>query len=426
MAAWPTPTSIKAVQQFVGFANYYRRFIKDFAQIAKPLHRLTEHGSTFSWPDDFKESFEEIQKRLSSAPILIFPDFRKPFILDTDASDIGIGAVLSQTDAEGKERVVAYGSCLLSKPESKNCVTHRELLAVVDLLTSFIPTYLVTNSSYKWTMEPEEQLARWLEKLQEFDFKVVHCRGIKHTNADALSLLPCKQCKRESHHPDAVTVSTIDFSQGRSRDDLSQLQRDYPVIGPVIRALARERKPDQNELKQFSLHTNRIFALWDQLTLQDLVLYRRFVSAEGLQYHLQFVAPRQLHPEILEELHSGAIAGHLGEEKTLSRLKQRFYWLGNWNDVRRWCQTCSVCAVSKTPPPKRKGALKPVKTGYPMQLVAVDILGPLPESDAGNSYQLVIRDYFTRWIEAFPIPKQEAITVARALVDKFFRFVAFP
>ena len=72
--------------------------------------------------------------------------------------------------------------------------------------------------------------------------------------------------------------------------------------------------------------------------------YRRFISADGFQYHLQFVAPRQLHPEILEELHSGAVAGHLGEEKTLSRLKQRFYWPGHWNDVRRWCQNLlSVC-----------------------------------------------------------------------------------
>ena len=95
VAAWPTLISTKAVQQFVGFANYYRWFIKDFAQIAKPLHRLTECGSTFSWPDDCKESFEELQKQLSSAPLLIFIDFSKPFILDTDASDIVIGAVLS-------------------------------------------------------------------------------------------------------------------------------------------------------------------------------------------------------------------------------------------------------------------------------------------------------------------------------------------
>ena len=144
VAAWPTPTSIKAVQQFLGFANYYRRFIKDFAQIAKPLHRLTERGSAFSWPDDCKESFEELQKQLSSALLLIFPDFRKPFILDTDASDIGIGAVLSETDAEGKERVIAYESRLLSKSERKYCVTRHELLAVVVFTHQFRP-YLFGN-----------------------------------------------------------------------------------------------------------------------------------------------------------------------------------------------------------------------------------------------------------------------------------------
>ena len=109
--------------------------------------------------------------------------------------------------------------------------------------------------------------------------------------------------------------------------------------------------------------------------------------------------PKELRPEILEKLHSGVVAGHLGEERTLSQLKQRFYRPGHWNDVRQWCQTLSTCAASKTPPPKRKAALKPVKSGYLMQLVSVDILGPLPESDTGNSYLLVVGDYFTRWME---------------------------
>ena len=122
--------------------------------------------------------------------------------------------MLSQTDAESKERVIANGSCLLSKSEHK---------------------YRVTLQEFDF-------------KLQEFDFKVVHHCGRKHTNADALSHLPCKQCKRESHHPDSVTLSTIEFSQGRSRDKLSQLQRDDPVTGPVICALARKTKPDQMNL----------------------------------------------------------------------------------------------------------------------------------------------------------------------------------
>ena len=162
------------------------------------------------------------------------------------------------------------------------------------------------------------------------------------------------------------------------------------------------RRPAKDELKQFSLHTNRLFALWDQLVLQDSVLHYHFISADGIQDYLQLIAPKSQHQKILEELHSGAVTRHLGEEKTLNRLRQRFYWPGHFNDVRDFCRTCPECIATKTPPPKCRAELKPTKAGYPMQIVVVDILGPLPESDAGNSYLLVMGEYFTRWMEAFP------------------------
>ena len=430
VATWPKPTSTRSVQQFLGFANYYRRFIKDFAQIAKPLHQLTERGIAFSWSKDCEDFFNVLRDCLSGAPLLVFPNFNKPFILDTDASDIGIGAVLSQADEEGRERVVAYGSRLLSKSERKYCVTRRELLAVVVFTKQFRP-YLfghkfvlrTDHGSITWLRnfkEPEGQLARWLEKLQEFNFEVVHRRGRKHTNADALSRLPCSQCKRDSHNAEPKAVLAVSFSPDPSAEELSQLQRDDPTIGPVLQAMTTGKRPDKDELKQFSLHTNRLFALWDQLVLQDSVLYRHFISADGIQDCLQLIAPKSQHQKILEELHSGAVAGHLGEEKTLNRLRQRFYWPGHFNDVRDFCRTCPVCIATKTPPPKCRAELKPIKPGYPMQIVAVDILGPLPESDAGNSYLLVVGEYFTRWMEAFPIPNQEAVTVARTLIDKYF------
>lgn len=131
VATWPAPTSVQEVQQFLGFAGYYRRFVKDFAKIARPLHRLTECPNTFAWTSKCQQAFDELRRRLTSAPVLAYPDFNRQFILDTDASDTGIGAVLSQIDDSGQERVIAYGSRLLRKPERRYCVTHRELLAVV-------------------------------------------------------------------------------------------------------------------------------------------------------------------------------------------------------------------------------------------------------------------------------------------------------
>ena len=114
---WPVPTSAREVQRFLGFANYYRKFIRSFATIARPLHRLTEHTAKFQWSPECQLAFEDLRSKLATTPVLAHPDFSKPFILDTDASDTDIGAVLSQLDDEENERVVAYASRALSKAE---------------------------------------------------------------------------------------------------------------------------------------------------------------------------------------------------------------------------------------------------------------------------------------------------------------------
>ena len=144
-----------------------------------------------------------------SSPVLAYPDYSKPFILDTDASDTGIGAVISQTDDQDREHVIAYGSRLMSKPERQYCVTRRELLAVVVFTHHFrsfllgCPFLLRTDHGFltllKNFKEPEGQMARQLEQLQEFDLSILHRQGEKHTNADSLSRLPCRQCGRETH-----------------------------------------------------------------------------------------------------------------------------------------------------------------------------------------------------------------------------------
>ena len=119
-------------------------------------------------------------------------------------------------------------------------------------------------------------------------------------------------------------------------------------------------------------------------------------------------------------MHEGTLGGHLGEEKTLERVKGRYYWPGYHTDVSTWCRTCLACSQRKTPAPKNRAPLQSIKIGSPLPLVAVDILGPLPESENGNSYILVVSDYFTRWTEAYPIPNQEVTTVGRVITNEFF------
>ena len=433
---WPLPKTSREVQQFLGLANYYRRFVKGFSDIARPLHRLTERAAVFRWTSECQQAFDELCHHLCTTPILSYPDYTKPFILDTDASDSGIGAVLSQLDNSGKEHVVAYGSRSLSKPERRYSVTRRELLAVVTFVKHFRPYLLgrrfilrTDHGSLTWLCnfrEPEGQLARWLEMLQEFDFEIVHRKGRLHNNADALSRIPCKQCGRleGSNIEDFVVVQATTLGEDKEEELLKQ-QRDDPSLGPIIKAKQSGTKPSQQEQKKGSFAMRRLYQLWDQLQLIRGVLYCRFPSGKS-RFSDKLVVPKAMRHQILGDLHAGAFGGHLGEEKMLGKLKERFYWPGQYNDVRDWCRTCTPCASRKTPTPKLRAPLQTIKVGSPMQLVAVDILGPLPESPAGNSYVLVASDYFTRWMEAYPIPNQEAITVAKKLTDELFCRFSLP
>ena len=251
--------------------------------------------------------------------------------------------------------------------------------------------------------------------------------GRKHSNADSLSRLPCRQCGRDSQEPTttiaATTVSNAPVLQQYSTQHLCQSQLNDISIGLVLRALELQQKPDSTSLQGCSPEVRRLIQLWDQLEIHDGLLYRHFVDADAGSGHLQLVVTVIFRSEVMKELHAGVVGGHLGHDKTLSRLKERFYWPGHWNDVRDWCRTCATCATRKTPSLKMKAQLHPVKAGYPMQIVATDILGPLPLTSNGNCYLLVATDYFTRWVEAYPIPNQEAVTVATKLTQElFFRF----
>ena len=239
---WPCPTNVKEVQQFLGFSNYYRKFIKNFATIAKPLYQITERKGTFKWTAACQEAFDTLRIQLSTAPMLAYPDYTRPFILDTDASDVGMGGVLSQVGEDGYERVIAFGSKLLSKAERSYCVTRKELLAVVTFTQHFRQylfgrefTVRTDHGSLTWLKNfkhPEGQLARWLEKLAEFHFNIVHRGGRKHCNADSLSRLPCRQCGRVPDEDDSSIVNLISVPTDVER--LHKDQREDPALGPVI------------------------------------------------------------------------------------------------------------------------------------------------------------------------------------------------
>ena len=195
---FPIPTNLTILRGFLGLASYYRRFIKDFAKIATPLHQLMRKDQSFTWTTEHQEAFEELKSRLTSAPILIYPDFEKPFVLYTDASSFGLGAVLSQKTNDGKEHVVAYASKRTDNTQKNYFATELECLAVVwaiqlfrPYLQSNIPFTLVTDhSALKGLINKPKlsgKLARWITTLNEYNFKVEHRKGRLHSNVDPLS-----------------------------------------------------------------------------------------------------------------------------------------------------------------------------------------------------------------------------------------------
>ena len=177
------PSNLDELRSFLGLAGYYRRFIPRFATVASPLTALTKKGVRFVWTDLTENAFQVLKSCLSSAPILAYPNFEKPFILQTDASDVGLGAVLTQLDTSGHERVISYASRTLSGREQNYTAMEKEALAVV-FATKHCRVYLLgrkfqlvtDNRALKrlHTIQPKGRIARWIMEMQEFDFSVTH------------------------------------------------------------------------------------------------------------------------------------------------------------------------------------------------------------------------------------------------------------
>jgi hypothetical protein len=445
---WPTPKNVRELRSFLGLASYYRRFIKDFATIAAPLHRLTEKNKPFYWNEPCEEAFLNLKRQLTNPPILAYPRFEVQFILDTDASDAGVGGVLSQFHDQ-KERVIGYGSRTLTKPERRYSTTRKELLAIVEYVKHF-RHYLygrqflirTDHSALKWLKnfkEPVGQLARWMEFLSEFDFVIEHRPGKSHGNADGLSRRPNSLVGNHNGASEGLTsnvecenvVMAVHKGREKSTDESSswcsvvseteikQAQSDDPVLAPIIKSVRVGERPPSSEIQGSSRNTHVMWSNWPRLVLENDILYRRWESEDGTRSKLQLVVPKSLVPVILKSLHDNPTSGHLGVTKTVERVRQRFYWCGLQQDIESWCRTCEACCRRNNPKVKPRASLVTSKIGYPGERVAMDIVGPFPKTDNGNKYILVVSDYFTRWTEAFPIPNQEASTVARVFVNEY-------
>ncbi len=468
--SWPIPRCVTELRSFLGTCSYYRKFILGYANIARPLHILTEKNRVFIWTAEAQEAFDKLKVALTSSPILAYPNPAGRFILDTDASNHGIAAVLSQ-EQNGVERVISYYSRTLNKPERRYCVTRKELLAIVASVRNYHhylygKEFLIRtdHGALRWLMNfknPEGQVARWLEVLGTYEFRIEHRPGRYHGNCDGLSRRPCDgdkcdQCDRiernmgdrpvhvparlpkpdlvlddKEKHPKLrnVEIDTASSSwvEGMDSAELRKAQLEDPVIKDVIAFKEnRTERPTWTEVSPLGCTMKRYWSSWDLLFMQDGVLYRRWEEKVGGRHRNLVVLPEKLRNGALQGLHDDKVAGHLGQEKTYHRIRERFYWVGFKDDVDNWCKRCQGCVQKDKPKAANRAPMKIYNMGAPMERIALDILGPLPTSDQGNKYILCIGDYFTKWVSAVALPDQEAKTVARALIDNVITVFGLP
>ena len=422
---YPVPRDVKELRSFIGLATYYRRFVKDFAKIAKPLTEMTKKGKPWCWGNLEEKAFETLKTKLVSPPILSYPRYDLPFLLQTDASDLALGGVLGQL-IDGEVRVIAYGSRSLTAAEQNYSTIEKEALSIVHFVGEYrhylLGRKFILETDHaplsflnKHAAEPKGRLGRWAVQLSEFDFELRYRPGRENGNADCLSRLPVTTIAAEPLAEEEGTEECISVGKIKSGQQKDEWCRS------MIGYLRRNELPRGEDLqKRVVLEANRYLIRGDGV-LTYLPSHKAFTAPEMGSFPV-IVLPPALRDTVMTLMHDALTAGHLGFQKTLRKIQERFFWRNMYSDVEKYTKSCDSCAKIKTPPLRRR-APHAVFTcaSRPMEAVQIDFIGPItPRAMDGSKHILVVTDLFTRYAEAFALPDQLASTVAKTLVTEFF------
>jgi predicted aspartyl protease len=418
--SWPVPTTVKDVRAFLGLAGFYRRFVKGFASVAKPLTDLTcvKDRDGWEWGSTEQQAFDTLKQALIEAPILAHPDPQRQWIVQTDASGFAIGAVLSQKQDDGTVRPVAYWSEKLTSAPRNYCATERELMAIVRAVEHWreylfgSPHPVLLRSDHKPLVYLSrktvlgQRLTGWMELLSDYTFEIGYVKGKDNGAADALS-------RRSDHEVQGVaepapvqqrTVKLLDEATARTwrgpdwRSKVQQMNEQSPLLA----AAKRKAKPTATaggQKKDYSQFTE----LW--LLVENLQAEARAAGAKDEKYQLLLKGDEQhdglrrvdglvlsrtgavyvpdnraLKTKLVELAHMG----HFGRDRTLEHLARHCYWVGMTREVDDFVRGCHTCQANKTPSALPAGLLRPLP--IPNQVwdsVGVDFVGPFPTSTGG-------------------------------------------
>ena len=339
-----------ALKQFLGLASYYRRYVENFATIAAPLHTLTQKNVPFQWSQACDIAFPTLKGKLIESPVLSYPNFAAdaaPFVLQTDASAVGIGAILEQDG-----HVIAYFSRALTNAEKHYSIIQQECLAAVVAMKQFRHyllgrqfTLMTDHAPLQWLLaqKMEGLLCRWALAMQEYNFNIVYRSGSSNGNADALSRSPLQATNQSA--PVAVT------SARETPESLQQQQQTDSILQQVYNALSTSTDKPMHWHKLHPSPLCRYYQLWHQLSIIDGIVCRTYKPDGNMDAVTVPLLPPSQRQSTLHRCHNVPSAGHQGIAKTLKRVQQEAYWVGMAKDVQLYCTNCTVCQKTKPPLP---------------------------------------------------------------------------
>lgn len=416
---WPAPSNVKQLQAFLGFANFYRRFIKDYSRLTTPLTALTKKDALWCWSDSQQKVFDELKTRFTSAPILAHPDPSRQFVVETDASDFAMGAVLSHLDDDGVLRPVAFWSRKFQGAELNWPIYDKELGAIYFAFEQW-RAFLIgaTHPVLVWTDHKNleyftkaqclsRRQYRWAKEFQDFHFLIAYRPGAQQGKPDALS--------RRS-----------DYSI--SEEDRKTLQTQV-VLGPDRFATLSAITTVSNEEDADLVERIRSATAADEFaTRSDVKEVKRFEFQQGLLLRESLIyVPPPIRLEILQNRHDAKVAGHFGVARTYELISRDYWWPGMLKMIKQFIASCEVCARSKTSRHKPYGYLKALEVPeQPWTSVTMDFITDLPESNGYNSI-VVFVDRFTKMSHFAACKKTtDAMDTAELLLAHVFRLHGVP
>ncbi|KAG8916674.1 hypothetical protein FRC01_002921 [Tulasnella sp. 417] len=415
---WPDPKTVKEIQSFLGFANFYRRFIPNYSKICKPINELLGKDKKFLWGQAQKEAFAELKTMFTTAPLLIWPDFDKPFTVETDCSDYARGAILSQIGQDGKLHPIAYSSKSLTDAEKNYDIYDKELLAIFKAFKEWrhylqgsagqitVYTDHLNLETYATTKIPNGRQKRWSQYMEHFDYKI-HYRPGKFARPDALSRRPDHEPK-EGVEPtpgilnpkhfamvelDALVVTATDF-------ELQTLLREATAIDPELQKVIGN--PPEN-----------------------------YEVADGILTHRgKICVPKstELRRKIVQSRHDSILAGHPGRIHTLELVKRDYEWPSMTKFIFAYVDSCDLCQRTKADHKKTKGTLQPLPEPVgPWTDITFDLITGLPTTKKGHNAILTVCDRKSR--RAHYLPTKDTVTaegIADLFVDHVWKLHGLP